>query len=401
MVGVLVLLVAVVPATSASATPAATVRNAAIGKLMAKLHDPAATIGDKFGDKVSVSIAVIGAPNTNSSAGAAYIYVKGASGWPKKPTATLADPGATSGDDFGTAVAVSGETVVVGADSPSNGPGAAYIYVEGSSGWSTRPTVTLVDPTATAGDYFGNSVAVSGKTVVVGADAALNGPGAAYIYVKGASGWPRRPTVALADPTATSGDSFGISVAVSGRTVVVCDATANSDRGAAYIYVRRASGWPNKPTATLANPAGKRYEYFGFSVAVSGSTIVVGDWPTPSGAGVAYIYVNGSSGWPTTPTVTLFDPKTAGGGSFGFSVAVSGTIAVVGALFANSHAGAAYIYVQRASGWPKKPAAALSDPHPMADDLFANSVAVSGSTAVVGAPVFGSVKAGAAYIYKA
>ena len=69
--------------------------------------------------------------------------MKGASGWPKKPTITLADPAATANDSFGYSVAVSGETVVVGAIGTKSNAGAAYIYVEGTSGWPTTPTTTL------------------------------------------------------------------------------------------------------------------------------------------------------------------------------------------------------------------------------------------------------------------
>ena len=103
--------------------------------------------------------AVVGADDTgaNSSAGAAYIYEKGASGWPTTPTVTLTDPAATAGDEFGfsVAVAVTGTTVIVGAPLTSSSEGAAYIYVKGASGWPTTPTVTLTDPAATADDNFG------------------------------------------------------------------------------------------------------------------------------------------------------------------------------------------------------------------------------------------------------
>ena len=165
---------AALPAWAREASAASTERapRTTIGTTEAKLRDPAKTSGDDFGYDTSVSgdVAVVGAPErTSNGDGAAYIYVKGSRGWPTKPTTTLADPAATVGDYFGFAVAVSGKTVVVGALNTDDGTGAAYIYTEGHDGWPSSPTVTLADPLATEDDGFGQSVAVSGKTVVVGA----------------------------------------------------------------------------------------------------------------------------------------------------------------------------------------------------------------------------------------
>jgi hypothetical protein len=116
VVGLATFAATVLPVASASATASTSVRSTPTGTLLATLSDPAATAGDQFGNPVAVSgaTAVIGAHGTSGYGGVAYIYVKGASGWPTKPTATLSDPAATTGDYFGSSVAVSGETAVVG-----------------------------------------------------------------------------------------------------------------------------------------------------------------------------------------------------------------------------------------------------------------------------------------------
>jgi FG-GAP repeat len=346
--GVSVLLVAVVPATSASAASSATVRITPFDALLATLADPAANSADFFGYSVAVSgmAAVVGATDSESGDGAAYIYVKGASGWPTKPITKLKDPAATGGDLFGNSVAVSGATAVVGAYGATSAAGAAYIYVKGASGWPTKPTTKLKDPAATSGDLFGNSVAVSGTTALVGAygTGTISDAGAAYIYVRSASGWPTKPAATLKDPAATADDSFGDSVAVSGTTAVVGAFGTKSSAGAAYIYVKGASGWPKTPTTKFSDPANKRGDAFGYSVAVSGTTAVVGAYTTTSVSGAAYVYVKGASGWPTTPTTKLKDPAATSGDFFGDSVAVSGTTAVVGAYGTTSDAGVAYIY---------------------------------------------------------
>ena len=404
--GVLVLLVAVVPASSASAAASATVRNTVRGTLLASLTDPAATSDDNFGFRsaVAANTVVVGAPGTSSAEGAAYIYEKGASGWPTTPTVTLTDPAATSDDDFGfsVAVAVTGTTVIVGAPGTTD-VGTAYIYVKGASGWPSTPTATLTDPAATSGDDFGFSVAVSrlsAMTAVIGAPGTSTNAGAAYIYVNGASGWPTTPTATLSDPAATSQDIFGFSVAISGKNAVVgAPFNFSTAEGTTYIYVNGASGWPTTPTATLSDPAATADDHFGYSVGVGNGTVVVGDPGTSSNTGTAYFYVKSASAWPTTPTTTLSDPEATAGDVFGYSVSVSEGTAIVGDPGTSSNTGTAYFYVKSASAWPTTPTTALTDPAATAGDEFGYSVGVFQKTAVVGAPITNSY--GAAYIYKA
>jgi len=302
--------------------------------------------GAQFGYSVAVSgtTIIVGAIDANSTTGAAYIYVRGSSGWPAKPTAALNDPAATANDVFGWSVAVSGTTVIVGDPVTRQYQGSAYIYVKGASGWPTTPTVTLNDPGG-AYDQFGSSVSVSGATVVVGALFTDANVGAAYIYVKGASAWPTQPTVTLNDPAATSPDIFGVSVAVSGPIAIVgSPGNTSGHAGAAYVYVRGASGWPTKPRTTLNDPAATGGNDFGRSVAIAGTTAIVGAPLTQSSAETSYVYVRGTKGWSTTPSASLSDPAAGASDQFGYSVAVSGDTAIVGALYTNSGAGAAYIY---------------------------------------------------------
>jgi hypothetical protein len=293
-----------------------------------------------------------------------------------KLVATLHDPApsTSSDDEYGSSMAVSGKTLVVGADGANAFLGLAHIYVKSASGWPKLPTTTLHDPAQTFHDLFGESVAVARKTVVVSAPGEGTSPGVVYIYVKDAAGWPTTPTVTL--------PNRAISVAVSGTTIVV------GGPYGAYIYAKGATGWPTTPTATLPDPAATP---FGSSVAVSGRTVVIGAQNS------AYIYVKGSAGWATTPTATLPDPAAPPGDQFGGAVAVSGTTAIISAPGYNSSAGAAYVYTKCAKGWPTTPTATLQDPERIARDNFGNSVALSGKAIIVGA--YGTDPGGAAYIY--
>ncbi len=369
---------AALPAWAKEASAASTERapRTTIGTTEAKLRDPAKTSGDDFGYDTAVSgdVAVVGAPErTSNGDGAAYIYVKGSRGWPTKPTTTLADPAATVGNYFGFAVAVSGKTVVVGALNTDDGTGAAYIYTEGHDGWPSSPTVTLADPLATEDDGFGQSVAVFGKTVVVGAFGSHDANGAAYIYSEASGAWPSTPTVDLSDPE--SGESwFGNGLGMTKDTLVVGADLTGGLAGAAYLYVEGPSTWPTEPTATLQDPMATSGDNFGDDVAISSTSVVIGAEDTSNETGAAYIYSESSGVWPSTPTATLDAPT--GSTQFGNSVATSGDETLV---TGSSQAGGGYVYTESSSGWPATPTGTLSG-----NGSGPAFVALKGSTLVEG-----------------
>ena len=393
-------------ATPALATP--------ISGPVQTLQDPAATSGDLFGSNVAVSgsTAVVGAPGPGSptspvygeswtpGSGTANIYVKGPAGWPTTPTVSLQDPAATQGDGFGGGahgVAVSGNTIIIGAYGTNGGAGIAYVYVRGPSGWPTSPTVTLQDPATTSGDNFGFSISLSGRTAIIGAP----GGEAAYIYHETQAGWPATPTVTLDAP---AGGQFGFAVSISRNTAIVgAYGAGTGSSGDAYIYVNDSSGWPTTPTVTLPDPKATANDFFGSYVAVSGDTALisdVGDGGGSSAIGTAYIYLRGSSGWPTTPTVTLQDPAGKQGDLFSASLAVSGNLALVGdGLYSGTDA--VYAYVRGPSGWPSTPTTTLQDPQtPPAfpGDGFGQSLSISGASLLIGASRVND-DAGVAYFF--
>jgi len=396
----LVLGVVLVPASMASAgTPASRGPDVEIGTLLKTLPDPGATAGDDFGEvSLAGSTAVIGAFGTDSGAGAAYIYTKGAAGWPTTPIVTLDDPGAQAHSNFGLSVSNSSSAVVVSAPAPR--ANSVYIYDKGTSGWPTTPIVTLNAPAAAVDGWFGWAVAISGATAVIGDP--FTGPGGftgtAYIYTKSAPGWPKTPTVTLNAPAAAMDGYFGWAVAVSGTSVFVGRPGAGGEN-TTYVYVKGSSGWPTTPSATLDDPGASVQDQFGYSVAVAGTTALIGAAGTDSDKGAVYIYTKGASGWQATPAAKLRGP--AYNSSFGSSVALSGSAAVVGAFEVDSDTGAAYIYKHGTSGWStKRRRVTLSDPGATSGDFFGESVALSGTTALVGAGGTDSGK-GIAYIYKA
>src|SRR5439155_508584 len=141
----------------------------------------------------------------------------------------------------------------------------------------------------------------------------------------------------IPNPSPAFYDYFGYSVAISGTRVVVGayhDETGANDAGSAYVY-DLSSETPTLPVMTLSNPSPAAYDYFGYSVAISGMRVVVGVYYDETGAidaGIAYVYDLGST-TPTVPLATLNNPAPAASDYFGYSVAISGTRVVVGALY--------------------------------------------------------------------
>jgi hypothetical protein len=267
----------------------------------------------------------------------------------------LANPGPGAGGNFGFSVAISGSRVVVGAyldDTGATNAGSAYVY-DLSSVTPTVPVATLNNPSPAANDYFGGSTSISGMRVVVGSqgdDAGAGDAGSAYVYDL-SSGTPTMPVATLNNPDPAAGDWFGLSVAVSGTRVVVgalYDNTGATDAGSAYVY-DLSGGTPTVPVASLNNPSPTVNDQFGRSVAVSGTRVVVSAYNDDSGAtdaGSAYVYET-SSATPTVPVATLANPTPEASDRFGLLVAIDGSTIAIGSPYDDTVAyekGYAYVF---------------------------------------------------------
>jgi hypothetical protein len=362
---------------------------------------------ESFGNSVAVSgtRVVVGAPYDGTwafNAGSAYIY--DLSSALAMPMLTLTNPSPASSDYFGSSVAISGTRVVVGAygdDTGANDAGSAYVY-ELAGAIPAVPVLMLTNPSPALSDSFGNSVAVSGSWAVIGAYGdSTRGfqAGSAYVYNL-AGVMLTAPLLTLTNPSPATRDYFGFSVAICGTRAVVgaySDDTGAADAGSAYVY-DLACATPTAPLLTLTNPEPAAYDYFGYSVAISGTRVVVGAY----NAGSVYVY-DLASATPTVPEFTLTNPNSAANHFFGISVAISGAQIVVGAERDDTWlplGGSAYMY-DLASATPTMPVAKLTKPSPAMEDIFAHAVAIDGTTVVVGTPGDDTNAAdrGAAYIF--
>jgi hypothetical protein len=302
-----------------------------------------------FGSSTAVlgDMLVIGAPN--AAAGAAYVFVPEAGVWGHGQDEIRAQ-GGKDGDKFGWSVGASQDTVVVGA--PDEGAGAAYVFVRDGGGWSQQQRLSVDG--GRPGDCFGCSVATSVDTIFIGAPRKSSYQGRVYVFVRDAGVWSQQKD-SLSAEGPTNYDYWGTSIAMSGDSAFVGASHIAGDSGkgvgGVYVLARDDAGiWRHQQT--LFADDGKLDDKFGRSVAVSGSVVVVGadqkntDDSQAWGAGAAYLFVLDDAGtWYQQQKVVPEDG--VDGGAFGNSVAVSGDTVVVG-----TESGSAYIYVLRPAPAP-------------------------------------------------
>lgn len=422
-------------------------------------------IDDFFGYSVAASgeTIVVGAPYENSKAkgvdgnqldnskpdsGAVYVFSRSSGQWIQQ--AYLKPSNTGTGDSFGWSVAISGDSLVVGAPDEdsnavgvngagnndfSNDSGAAYVFVRNGSSW-TQQAYLKASNTGDQ-DHFGGTVAISGDTIVVGAYAeasnavGVNGnqannsspfAGAAYVFVRHGTTWTQQAYLKASNTH--FGDRFGTAVAVSGDTIVVGAQYeqskaegVNGDQsddslayaGAAYVFTRVLDVWSQQAYLKASNT--DAYDRFGWAVAVDGDTIVVAapnerssatgvdgnqlDESTP-GAGAVYVFDRTGTTW--SQQAYLKASNTGALDAFGHALDVSKNALVVGAAWemsaatgvngdqnddSTNQAGAAYAFVRTGTGWSQL--AYLKASNTTWGDYFGTDVAVAGDAVAVGA----------------
>jgi hypothetical protein len=316
-------------ATAVAASPRAA---PPVGTQLSELKGSDTVARDYLGYSVAISgtSAVVGAPGYAGHAGRAYVFTKTGAGW--KQAAELKGSDTAAGDYFGYSVAISGTTAIVGA------PGLARTYVFTKSGAGWKQAAELKGSDTVVGDAFGDSVAISGTSAVAGADGHAKAAGRAYVFTKTGAGWKQAAELKGSDSVA--GDYFGDSLATSGTSAVVGASGYARDAGRAYVFAKTGVGW--KQAAELKGSDTVAGDYFGGSVAISGTTIVAGAPVFTKEAGQAYVFTNTASGW--KQATELKGSDTVAGDAFGDSVAISGTSAVAGADGHAKAAGRAYVF---------------------------------------------------------
>ena len=378
---------------------------------IAKLLASDGAANDRFGFPVAVSgnTAVVGAFGDDGQIGSAYVFVRSGGIWTQQAK-LLASDGAL-GDQFGAAVAVDGDIAVVGArraDDQGDSSGSAYVFVRSGGSWSQQGKLLASDGAAV--DQFGNTVAVSGTTAVVGAqrddDNGIDS-GSAYVFVRSGVIWSQQAKL-LADDGAIE-DTFASSVDVDGDIAVVGAPNRDDNgslSGSAYMFVRSGVIWSQQ--AKLLASDGAAVDQFGLAVAVDGDIAVVGaggDDDQGSSSGSAYLFDLTSAVVTANEVAKLLPGDGATGDRFGAAVAVDGDIAVVGAPGHDDNgvsSGSAYLFDITSAAGTLSEVAELLASDGAANDMFSSlAVAVSGTTAVIGAASDddNGTNSGSAYVF--
>ena len=421
--------------------------------------------GDEFGFSVAHSgdTLVVGAIGEGSNAtgingdqsnnlaldsGAVYVFTLSGAVWSQQAYIKASNTG--GGDEFGRSVAISDNTLVVGAhleDSNATGvngdqdnflandSGAVYVFVRSGTMWSQQAYIKASN--TGGGDEFGRSVAISDKTLMVGAigedsnATGINGDqgdnsaldsGAVYVFTRSSTVWSQLAYVKASNTG--GGDVFGFSVASSGNTLEVGaigeDSNATGvngdqgnnlalDSGAVYVFTLNGTVWSQQAYIKASNTGGG--DEFGRSVAISDNTLVVGAHLEDSNAtgingdqdnflandsGAVYVFVRSGTMWSQQAYIKA--SNTDGGDEFGQSVDISGNTLVVGAHLEDSNAtgingdqdnflandsGAVYLFIRSGTVWSQQ--AYIKASNTNGGDQFGGTVSLSGNTLVVGA----------------
>ncbi len=370
-------------------------------------HIEAPIAGNRFGSSVAISgdTLVVGDSanddiysenNIAYDAGAVYIYTRSGSTWVKQ--AFIKPHFVDGGDELGYSVAISGDTLVVGApgedgssigvngnqsNNLANGTGAAYVFTRNGSSWIQQAYLKPSNPEAISG--FGRAVTISGDTIVIGTEfehssgIGVNGSqtvdldrgsssGAAYVFTRNDSTWTQQAYLKASN--AKSGGRFGGAVAIFNNTLVVgasgengSSTGVNGDQtdysytpraayasGAAYVFTRNGATWTQQAYLKASNT--NAFDYFGSSVAISGDTLVVGaDGETSNATGVngnqadnsaqsagaAYVFTRNGSTWTQQAYLKASNTRVDSLASFGESVALSGNTLIIGSSSEDSY----------------------------------------------------------------
>ena len=347
-----------------------------------ELTAPGGESFDRFGFAVAVEgdTAVVG-----GVAEKVYVFARCADTWALQQVLTA--PAGTAPGELGGSVAISGTTLVVGAPAFEGSQGAAYIFVRKGAMWTLQQQLTARD--GAPNDFFGQSVAIDESTVIIGAPGRVSFQGAAYVFTRSGTRWAEQQELTARD--GAQDDELGWSVAIDGSTAVAGAFAHDSNLGAVYVFTRSGPTWTQRQELAPGNSQG--FVQFGYSVAISGDTLI-GGAPFALGQGAAFVFIRIGREWVLRQELSARDG--AAGDQLGWSVALDGNTAVVGAPSRNAGQGAAYVFGCAGAAWASQQELTARDGEP--GDSFGTAVAVGGETILVGAPGK-DVLTGAAYVF--
>jgi VCBS repeat-containing protein len=358
-----------------------------------KLWVSGGAIDDFFGISVAMTsdTLVVGAYGEGTS-GSAYVYRRSGDSWSLEQELQPED--SPLGGGFGMSVAVSGDTIAVGTPYVTSQTGAVYIFTRSGTTWTQQQKLTASD--GESEDYFGLVVDLDGDTVLAGAPGDEGRVGSAYVFTRASGVWTPQQKI-----TATGGvvgDEFGYAAALDGDTAIIgapyLDVAANDSVGAAYVFTRSGNTWAQGQT--LGPSTTSAYQYYGNAIDIDAGTAIVGG----IGTYAAYVYTESGGTWDLQQKLYASDGLAS---YFSNAVGLAGDTAIVGSDQHTHEAigsGSAYVYTRAAGVWTEQVELLASDR--VAGDRYGMSVACTEARFAVGAPWADpvAVSSGAVYIYQ-
>ena len=386
---------------------------------IAKLQASDASFGDWFGDAVSMSgdYIVVGARGDleNGALGSAYLFKKRADDSIVEIAKLQSDnPGLS--DNFGNAVAIDGDYIVVGAigdDELGSNTGAAYLFKK-SSDDSTVELLTKIQASDYAlGNNFGNAVAIDGDYIIIGAygdDENGTDAGSAYLFKKSEGDVIISQIAKIVANNIEADDRFATAVSISGNYIVVGAPQKDingTDTGSAYLFKKSSDDTNITQIAQLYASGLSTEEYFGHTLCIDGDYIIIGaygDDTNATNAGSAYLFKKSSNDSTISKIAQLYASDASTSDNFGNSVSIDGEYILIGAHDEDSpavDAGASYLFKKSSDDTNITQIAKLKASDAQSDDHFGNAVAISGESMVVGASgkELDAGIAGSVYIY--
>jgi len=347
-------------------------------------------------------------PAAPSGGGDVFVFEYNQDGWSEVQRLQANNPDGYDG--FGESVALTDRFLVVGAPDWNIGRGAVHVFERDGSRW--QHVQEIINPTNGLGGDFGHSVALRASTLVVGAPHEYAEPdeddrGAVFVFEYDEPRWQLRQQFRPSD--SENYDRFGFSVALSSSSMAV-GAPGESDsgtieNGAVYILDYDGSEWAQTHKLLAQDKA--ESDRFGSALSVSGDVLAVGADGEDSGGlpenGAVYIFEHGDSGWIETQKLLANEPSASA--VFGTTVAASGHRVAVGAPYQPTEAGvtgATFLFEKADGEWNSIDTIRASD----GDDYdgFGSAIALAGTVFAVGAPGNGDAltsRPGAAYVFEA
>ncbi len=328
--------------------------------------------------------------------GAAYVFVRSGSSWIQEARLVPNDPA----DDgrFGFSVALQGDQALIGAygdDDAGDNTGSVYVFERSAGLWNQ--VAKLSAPDAGPDRWFGHAVALGGNVALIGAPAdsvaGHNYAGSAYVFIGSGASWTFLQKIEASNPSSTSW--FGWCVDLSTTTALIGAQLGNGaaySSGAAYVFTKYGGAWHEQ--VKLVASDGAQYDRFGYSVAVDGDTALVGapeDQELGWGTGAAYVFERSGSSWSQTQKILASDAVAQD--KFGYAVALEAGTMMVSASYYHSDAGPGGVYVfhHPKDEWTEVEKLSLA-----VNESFGRCIALDGNDVVLGDP---SDWPGHAYVY--